>query len=176
MSETGLSRSASETGLQDGDGQYYSQRETDDMVRAACTMLLFACAMLDRRHEYFHGSTLCVIDLRQSSTWLPPVELLLRPNAADLDVPSAGQESLSVLTEASTQVGTQSVGDADERGSMASLATGLQSIGSGPPRTVSTSRVGAFSFYLSCAPGVRIAVLAPILIGCKSDAICTFPP
>jgi hypothetical protein len=40
------------------------------------------------------------------------------------------------------QVGTMSVGDADEQNSAVSLATGLHSLGGGPPRSVSTSRVG----------------------------------
>lgn len=51
---------------------------------------------------------------------------------------------MSLLTSrlSSPQTGTQSVGDADERGSAVSLATGLHSLGSGPPRSISTSRVG----------------------------------
>ena len=65
------------------------------------------------------------------------------------------------------QVGTMSVGDADEQNSAVSLATGLHSLGGGPPRSVSTSRVG------ECRR-CRVAHLAMLLhkfVNQKQDAV-----
>lgn len=56
-----------------------------------------------------------------------------------------------------------SVGDADEQNSAVSLATGLHSLGGGPPRSISTSRVGE-------CQRCRVAHLAVLLQESRSEA------